>query len=76
MTNREAWDRVDQYCYSCRKYDKHPRHIFVISLNEVVYKHFDCCKNDGCPNGHCDEIMRSSGNATGEALISFLQANN
>lgn len=64
--------RVDQYCSSCKQYDKHPRHVYVKSFSEIVYKHFDCCRNDGCPNGHCDAMMRESGGARGDNLIAFL----
>ncbi len=68
--------RVDQFCNSCNQYDKHPRHIYVVSFSEVVYKHFDCCAADGCPNGHCTEVLADSGNAHGEELIRFLAARN
>jgi hypothetical protein len=71
---RAPEDRVDQYCDSCKAYDKHPRHIHGNNDGSVTSKHMDCCLADGCPDRSCADILGASRRAHGEGLIAFLAA--
>jgi hypothetical protein len=65
--------RIERYCYGCRQIDSDPMHIYVKDFTQIVYKHFDCCRNDGCLNGACDVILQEAGGARGRDLIEFLK---
>ena len=69
-------DEIPRWCDTCRVFDLHPRHIRIDQLDPllVTSKHMDCCRNDGCWNGHCDAVMRDSGGAHGTALHEWLKA--
>jgi hypothetical protein len=72
----EHGERVQLPCHSCGAYDTHPRHTVITRMDplEVSMKHFDCCRNDGCPGQHCGEALRRSGGARGEHLIAWVHA--
>lgn len=71
---RDPSHRPERYCESCRAYDTHPRHVCGTPSGAVIYKHMDCCHNDGCPDGSCTEIVRDSGGVRGSGLVAFLEA--
>ena len=63
-----------EYCHSCRVYDKHPRHTHVGNDGSITHKHMDCCALDGCPNGSCADIVRSSAGRQGDQLKAWLHS--
>ena len=71
---RAPHDRVDQYCDTCKAYDRHPRHIHGNNDGSVTRKHMDCCRDSGCPDGSCARILAAARGARGEGLIAFLAA--
>jgi hypothetical protein len=38
----------------------------------TVQKHIDCCAEDGCPTGSCNQFVNESKGAKGAALVKFL----
>lgn len=72
---REPHHRVDQRCDSCMQYDRHPRHVNVGPDGAVVYKHMDCCHNDGCPDTSCTNVLHMSGRAWGLDLVNWIATN-
>lgn len=74
---RPPQDRVDLRCDSCGRFDRHPKVVHVISFTEpggVSVKHWDCCRADGCPNGHCTAALDAAQNAHGDSLIAWAEA--
>ena len=73
---RPASERAPLRCDSCLQFDTHPRHTVVEQLDPVVVvsKHWDCCRSDGCPSGHCDEALLAAHGARGETLTAWVHA--
>lgn len=64
--------RTPMWCDVCRQADVHPRH-HVASNGEVISRHMDCCRDSGCPSGHCATILADSGEKRGLELLAWIQ---
>lgn len=40
--------------------------------NATIQKHMDCCRNDGCPDGTCDEVTKGAEDKSGADLVKHL----
>lgn len=43
-----------------------------ITDDTVTYKHMDCCRADGCPDGACDVVTKGAEDKKGMALVKHL----
>jgi hypothetical protein len=43
-----------------------------VTDDTVTYKHMDCCRTDGCPDGTCDEVTKGAEDKKGNALVKHL----
>jgi len=68
--------RVPTRCDTCLQFDTHPKHIQVTALDpvQVAYKHWDCCRGDGCPDGHCTQALLAAEGAHGDHLVAWIEA--
>ena len=76
IDQRDASQRVQLPCHECGIFDTDPRHHYLgvddSGMPFYAIKHMDCCRDAGCPTGHCNELLEQSGNARGEELISHV----
>lgn len=38
----------------------------------TIMRHMDCCREEGCPDGSCDEVTAGAEDLRGEALVNHL----
>lgn len=43
-----------------------------ITDDTVTYKHMDCCRTDGCPDGTCDAVTAGAEDKRGDDLVKHL----
>lgn len=67
--------RTQMWCDMCRQADDHPRHVTLMADGSVRTRHMDCCRDNGCVSGHCDEILTASGEKRGYDLLAHIKEN-
>lgn len=67
-----ADDRPVRPCDVCGQEDTAPRHQHQNNDGSNQIRHLDCCRDAGCPDGTCDEILVGSENAKNDDLVSYI----
>lgn len=49
-----------------------PRLLRDLLDSSSQYRHMDCCRQDGCPTGACDQSLAGTAGLTGAALLEHL----
>jgi hypothetical protein len=62
-----------RFCSICRQADDAPRHD-IWGTDPNVAPHMDCCASVGCPDGSCDVITRTQGEARGDEFRAMITA--
>lgn len=63
-------------CYVCGQRDDHPRDHVVLIDQSSAFHHIDCGARLNPPCFSCEQRLSDSGDATGDALRSFLTGGN
>jgi hypothetical protein len=67
--------RVQMWCDVCRQGDDHPRHHILQADGTVQTRHMDCCRDTGCTDATCSQILTNSGEKRGYELLSWIKEN-
>ena len=71
-----AQERTVRDCDICGQEDTDPRHVVAMDDGSMQTRHMQCCRDAGCPDGTCDELMAGAGDVTGQELIDYLTGEN
>lgn len=72
MAEVERTARVQMWCDVCRQADTHPRHQVLTAGGTLQTRHMDCCRDSGCVDFSCDQILSGSGEKRGDELVEFI----
>lgn len=67
--------RVQMWCDVCRQADAHPRHHVANADGTLQTRHMDCCRDSGCVDLSCDQILSESDEKRGDELLGWIQVN-
>lgn len=59
-------------CDVCGISDTDPRHVYGLADGGTQTRHFDCCRDAGCPDGTCSELTAGTEDLRGDALLEHL----
>jgi hypothetical protein len=65
-------ERPVRGCDICGLEDADPRHVVGLDDGGDQTRHLQCCRDTGCPDHTCDDLLAGAGNVTGEQLIDYL----
>ncbi len=72
MASAIGGGRPVRFCPLCQQADDHPRHVLT-SDPEGVARHLDCCRDAGCPDGSCVEILGDAKPGVGVKMLDHIQ---
>lgn len=67
-----AEERPVRGCDVCGIEDTDPRHVHATDDGGTQMRHFDCCREAGCPDGSCAELTAGVEDLRGDALLKHL----
>jgi hypothetical protein len=68
----ENQERPVRDCDVCGISDTDPRHVVGLDDGGTQTRHMDCCRDEGCPDGTCDEATAGAEELRGDALVEHL----
>ncbi len=64
--------RPVRFCPLCQQADDHPRHVRANDPPDVA-RHMDCCRDAGCPEGVCNEVLGDANPGPGVKMLDHIQ---